>query len=80
MDFILSQTHFLNTLSTMPSSKHNSSLFPAGPDFARPPAPGPEAPIIITVSEPRIQIVEIGQTVTFDCSARPRFQTPVSLH
>jgi len=52
----------------------------AGPDVARPPSPlptsGPEAPILITVSEPRIQIVEIGQTVKFDCSARPRFMTP----
>jgi len=48
------------------------------PDFARPASPtsGPDAPILITVSEPRIQIVEIGQTVKFDCSARPRFQTP----
>jgi len=36
---------------------------------------GQEAPIVVTVSEPRIQIVEIGQTVKFDCSARPRFQT-----
>jgi len=48
----------------------------AGPEVARPPSPGPEDPILVTVSEPRIQIVEIGQTVKFDCSARPRFQTP----
>merc|ERR1719209_759748 len=46
----------------------------ARPDESRP--TGREDPILITVSEPRIQIVEIGQTVKFDCSARPRFQTP----
>jgi len=45
------------------------------PDDSRPNT-GREDPILITVSEPRIQIVEIGQTVKFDCSARPRFQTP----
>ena len=28
-------------------------------------------PIVITMSEPRIQIVQIGQTVKFDCNARP---------
>jgi len=47
-----------------------------GQDYQPPPQPSPnEPPIFITVSEPRIQIVEIGQTVKFDCNARPRFQT-----
>ena len=38
-------------------------------------------PIVITMSEPTIQIVQIGQTVKFDCNARPRFDVsgPVRL-
>ena len=36
---------------------------------------------MITMSEPTIQIVQIGQTVKFDCNARPRFDVsgPVRL-
>ena len=51
-----------------------------GQEYQPPPQPSPnEPPIYITVSEPRIQIVEIGQTVKFDCNARPRFQTRVRI-
>ena len=30
-----------------------------------------DRPIVISMTEPRIQIVTIGQTVKFDCNARP---------
>jgi len=32
---------------------------------------GQQPPILVTVSEPMIQIVELGNTVRFDCSAQP---------
>ena len=31
----------------------------------------PDRPIVISMTEPQIQIVSIGQTVKFDCNARP---------
>ena len=31
----------------------------------------PDQPIVISMTEPKIQIVTIGQTVKFDCNARP---------
>jgi hypothetical protein len=43
----------------------------------RPLAPPTEAPILVTISEPRIQIVEVGKTVTFNCDAMPRFRIQV---
>ena len=36
-----------------------------------------EVPITISMSEPRIQIVEVGKTVRFNCNAMPRFITQV---
>ena len=34
------------------------------------PNPQPEAPIIVTITEPKIQIAQVGETVTFTCNAR----------
>ena len=43
------------------------------------PVPEADLPIVITMSEPSIQIVQIGQTVRFDCNARPRFDVTGAL-
>merc|ERR1740128_1375711 len=48
-------------------------------EYRPPPVPGPnpgsEVPITISMTEPRIQIVEVGNTVRFNCNAMPRFIT-----
>lgn len=38
----------------------------------RPPPPLPQPEIFIQISEPRIEIVEIGNTVTLHCTASSR--------
>ena len=44
------------------------------------PQPLPEVPIIVTVTEPKIKIVQIGETVTFTCNARSVNQnSPLSI-
>ena len=54
----------------------SSCLGSTRPDVS---GPGEEVPITITMNEPKIQIIEVGNTVRFSCNAIPRFRSQVTI-
>ena len=69
-------TNFVYSKKFLLRLKISSCLGSTRPDVS---GPGEEVPITITMTEPKIQIIEVGNTVRFSCNAIPRFRSQVSI-